>query len=442
MPRIPALAVLSQYRRIIKSESYFPLWLGQLVSNFGDTLNYVALVVLVLQLTGSGLAVSLMVVLEIAPVLLLAPVAGVIIDRFPRKAILIASDLARAALVLMLAVTNSVWQIYIIVALLTAASVFFNPTVQAVIPGIVEPESLLAANSVSWTTGRLVQIIAAAIAGGLIAVIGTAPAFALNALSFAFSAFMIGRLSIPVHAGELDRATMRGFEGWVRDAWEGLRYVRQDSFVSRLLVVQALASLSVGATGALLVVLAERHLRLPPEGFAWLLMAIGVGALLGPILLGSFTRNYRDIRLLFVPYVIRGAGDILIAIVTPLPLALIILFVYGLNTSTGMVVYNSLMQSEVPEQVRGRVYTLLDVTWSVMRLVSLGLGGVAVEQFGIEAVYYAGGALLMGSGLLGLLLLHGYNFGESQPLPHRAYQSNAEHAQRAQRPQRQGRKHE
>src|SRR5207244_9708703 len=119
-------------------------------------------------------------------------------------------------------------------------------------------------------------------------------------------------------------------------------------------------------------------------GFAWILLSIGVGSVLSPIILGSFVKDYQNVRLLFVPYVIRGVGDVLIAIVTPLPIALIILFVYGLNTSTGMVVYNSLMQSEVPEQVRGRVYTLMDGTWSIMRLVSLGLGGIAAEQLGIQ----------------------------------------------------------
>ncbi len=407
--------VVRQYSRIIGSRAYFPLWLGQLVSNFGDTLNYVALIVLVYRLSGSGLAVSVTVALEVIPVLLLAPIAGVVIDRFPRKAILITSDLARAGLVLLLMVANQTWQVYVVIALFTCASVFFNPTVQAVIPTIVERESLLAANSVAWTTGRLVQIVASALAGGLIAGVGTAPAFGLNALTFVFSALMIARLPIPPHAGELDQADRRGFEGWVGDVRKGLRYVRGSRFLSRMLVVQTVASFAVGATGALLIVLAERHLHLPPAGFAWLLLAIGAGALLGPIVLGSLTQNYRNVRLLFVPYVIRGAGDILIALLTPLPIALLILFVYGLNTSTGMVVYNSLMQSEVPEEVRGRVYTLMDATWNFMRLASLGLGGAIVDSVGIQPLYYVGGTLLSGAGLLGLWLLRDYAFeGSSQ----------------------------
>ncbi len=412
---MPSSNVGAHYAKIITSRTYFPLWLGQLVSNFGDTLNYIALVVLVYQLSGSGVAVSLTVLFEIVPLLLLAPIAGIVIDRFPRKTILVASDLARGGLVLMLAFANATWQVYAIAALLTAASVFFSPTLQAVIPSVVDKESLLAANSVAWSTGQLVQIVASVVAGGLIAAIGTSPAFVVNALSFLFSALMISRLIIPAHAGEVDRGSRRGFAGWLGDAREGLRYVREDRFVSRLLLVQAVASLAVGATGALLVVLSERHLRLPPEGFAWLLLAIGVGALLGPIILGSFTSNYRNARLLFVPYIIRGAGDILIALLTPLPVALLILFVYGLNTSTGMVVYNSLMQSHVPEGVRGRVYTLMDLTWSLMQMVSLGIGGLLVDTVGIQVVYYAGGVLLAVAGLLGLALLGGYAFkGETQ----------------------------
>jgi len=175
-------------------------------------------------------------------------------------------------------------------------------------------------------------------------------------------------------------------------------------------VVQALSSLAVGATSALLVVLSEKHLNQSPAGFAWLLLAIGAGALLGPIIFGSFTQDYRKVQYLFMPYVLRGIGDILLAFVTALPVALLILFIYGLNTSTGMVVYNSILQSEVKEEIRGRVFTLLDMVWNLMRLISLALGGALVEQVGIEAVYFSGGGLLTVAGILGLILLKSYEF--------------------------------
>ena len=104
--------------------------------------------------------------------------------------------------------------------------------------------------------------------------------------------------------------------------------------------VESLASFAVGATGEMLVVLAEQHLRLPPAGFAWLIGAIGAGALVGPLIPNTLARDYRNARRLFAPYVIRGIGDVRLAVFTPLPIALLILFIYGLNTSTGMVVFN------------------------------------------------------------------------------------------------------
>ena len=395
----------ASYGAVIRSRRYAPLWLGQLLSNFGDTLHYIALVVLVFDLSGQGLAVAGLVATEVAPVLLLGPVAGVLIDRFSRKGILIAADLVRAALALSLLWPQGVWHAYLVAGGLSAASVFFNPTVSAVIPVLTTPEQRLAANSVSWSTGRLVQILAASIAGALIALAGTAPAFALNAASFGVSALLIATLAIPAHAGQLTAGTKRGLVPYLADARAGLAHARSDHFVSRLLVVQSLASFAVGATGAMLVVLSERHLRQPPEGFAWLIGAIGAGALLGPLIPNVFARDYRNARWLFVPYLIRGAGDVLIAVFTPLPVALLILFVYGLNTSTGMVVFNSTIQGVIPDAMRGRVFTLLDVSWSAMRLLSLALGAIVVDRLGVQPLFWMGGTLLFLAGALGLALL-------------------------------------
>lgn len=397
--------VFRSYADVVRSPTYFPLWLGQLVSSFGDTLHYIALVVLVYQLTGQGVAVAILVAAEIIPILLLGPVAGVIIDRFNRKSVLIGADLLRAALVLSLVWPQNVWHAYVVAAGLAAGNAFFNPTVQAVIPSLTTPEQRLAANSVAWSTGRLVQILAATVAGGLIAVIGTGAAFVLNAATFIVSALFIARLTIPAHAGQIDAGAKRGRSTFFADARAGLSFARHDRFVSRMLPVQALASLATGATSALLIVLAERHLRLAPAGFAWLIGAIGVGALLGPFIPNTFARDYRDARWMFVPYIVRGIGDVLIATVAGLPIALVILFVYGLNTSTGMVVFSSTMQSVIPDNVRGRVFTLLDVTWNASRLLSLAIGAVLVDVVGIRPVYWIGGTLLAASGILGLILL-------------------------------------
>ena len=406
-------AVTASYVDVVRAPSYFPLWLAQLISAFGDTLHYIALVVLVFQLTGRGVAVAGLVAAEIIPVLLLGPVAGVVIDRFNRKGVLIAADLVRAGLVLSLVSPQGTWHAYVVAAGLAAGNTFFNPTVQAVIPTLTTEEQRLAANSVAWSTGRLVQIVGAATAGSLIATIGVEAVFVINAATFAASALLLLRLPLAAHAGAISDATRRGLGHFFADARDGLAFARKDRFVSRLLLVQSLASFGAGATGAMLIVLSERHLNLSPAKFAWLIAAIGAGALLGPFIPSLFARDYRDARWLFVPYVIRGGCDLLLALFTPLPIAIAILFVYGLNTSTGMVVFNATLQGAVPDRVRGRVFTLLDVSWQAARLLSLGAGGLIVDWLGIRALFSVGGTLLALSGLLGLLLLGRHDFRRS-----------------------------
>ncbi|HEY8691302.1 MAG TPA: MFS transporter, partial [Chloroflexota bacterium] len=144
------------------------------------------------------------------------------------------------------------------------------------------------------------------------------------------------------------------------------------------------------------------HLGLPPSGFAWLIGAIGVGALLGPLIPNMLQAELGGGRWLYVPYVLRGAGDILLAAITPIPMALVLLFIYGLNTSTGVVVFNSTLQTRVPDRLRGRVFALFDMTWGVCRLVSLVLGGVIVDVAGVQQLYWAGGAILTLAGAIGL----------------------------------------
>lgn len=209
---------------------------------------------------------------------------------------LIGADVFRAALVISLVWPQGVWHAYLVAAGLGSGNTFLDPTVNAVIPQLTTPEQRLAANSVSWTTGRLVQIVAASVAGGIIALNGTGPAFVVNAASFVFSAALIVRLRIPGHAGELGSGSKRGLRSYFSDAMDGLGFARRDAFLSRLLIVQSLASLAVGATGAMLVVLSERHLRQPPEGFAWLIGAIGLGALVGPLIPNTLARDYRNAR--------------------------------------------------------------------------------------------------------------------------------------------------
>ncbi|MDP9386364.1 MAG: MFS transporter, partial [Actinomycetota bacterium] len=183
---------------------------------------------------------------------------------------------------------------------------------------------------------------------------------------------------------------------------EGLHVVRSTPLLRTLAGVQALAALSAGATSALLVVLAERHLDVGAGRFGILIGAIGVGAGVGPLVLQRVVGDPLRPALLFGPYLLRGVVDLVLAAFSAFGVALVALAAYGLGTSTGTVTYNSVLQSVVPDRVRGRVFAFYDVVWQSSRLVSIGLGGVLADAAGIQAVYVIGGMLLLAAGGMGM----------------------------------------
>jgi len=185
-------------------------------------------------------------------------------------------------------------------------------------------------------------------------------------------------------------------------ARDGLRALAALPLLKALAAGQLLAALSAGATSALLVVLAKDRLG-GGGGYGLLIAAIGVGAALGPLLLTRRITDPRRPLLVFGPYAVRGLVDLVLSVVTAVPLAAAALVFYGLSTSTGNVTFSSLLQSRVPENLRGRAFAGFDVLWQTGRLLSLLGGGLLADAVGIRAVYLLGGLLLLAAAAVGAL---------------------------------------
>lgn len=305
-------------RAVFARPAYRRLWIARTASQWGDIFATVALSLLVLDLTGSALGVSAVILAEILPVLLLAPLAGTLVDRLPRVRVMITADLLRAGLAGSLVLTSgNVRAVYVIAFGLSVGAVLSNPAASSALPALVDDEELIAANSGIWSAAVLSQIALAPAAGVLYATFGARPAFALNAASFLVSAAVLARLRLPGAAASTAR------RGWFADAAAGVRLIAGDRLLRARGVGQLLAALSAGATSALLVVLAREHLGLPDSGYGLLLGAIGVGAVLGPLLLTRLVSNPRRPAFVFGPYLLRGGVDFALAAVAALPVALV-----------------------------------------------------------------------------------------------------------------------
>jgi MFS family permease len=387
---VPSIGDRSALRSVLGRPGYRRLWAARTVSQCGDVVQFTTLALLVLQLTGSGLGVSGAVLAEIAPVLILAPLAGPLVDRLPRVPVMVAADLVRMVLATALAVWHGeVAVVYAVAFGLAAGGAFFNPAAGTLLPALVKDSQLVAANSGIWSAAVLSQVALAPVAGLLATGVGFGAAFGLNAASFGVSALLLAglRAAEPPRPVTTQSIRVHGFAA--------LGLLGRDRLLRALAAGQALAALSAGATSALLVLLARRQLGVGGRGYGLMLAAIGIGAFGGPLLLPRLSARVRRPGVIFGAFGLRGVVDLVLATVSVLPAVFGALIGYGLGTSTGNVTFSSVLQSHVPAAVRGRVFTAFDLIWQGMRLVSLLAGGAAADAFGIRAVFYAGGALLL-----------------------------------------------
>jgi len=267
------------------------LWFGQSVSQLGDWFNSVALYALLFSLTGSATAVAWMMVVQLLPVAIVGPWAGVIVDRYDRRKIMIAADLVRAVAVLGPLFVHSadmVWLAYVCTAIAVSASGFFEPARSATIPAIVPRPHLVAANAVSTATWSAMLAIGAAAGGGVAAAFGRDIAFLINSASFVVSAVFIRQIHMP-----RDGATT-GSGGW-QGVMDGVRYMRTHGDVAWIALVKGGWAIAGGAL-LLLTVFGDRVFSTPGQGDAGiglLFGARGIGAVTGSIIVTTLANRSR-----------------------------------------------------------------------------------------------------------------------------------------------------
>jgi MFS family permease len=369
------------------------------ISRTGDTLNFTALPLFVLGLTRSPAAVGTVVFAEGIGLIGGGILAQSIVDRLPPRQLLVTLDLLRAAAAALLVIFPTFPTAVAVSLLLGLGTASFSPLSNAVVPRLVSDRALVAANGLQWTAGVLLQLVAGPIAGLLVTAGDARVAFAVNAASFAASGIVL--LGLPNLARVLEKPT---------SAWqqlpELLAAVPRVPVLPPLLAMQGLAALAVGATSALLVVLARDAYGLNGTGYGIWLSVIAAGALVGPLLVPLLTRMpaYRAVT---GAYVIRGVGDIGLGLMNNGVGGAALLGLYGVNTSSGTVAFQTMVQREVPPGIRGRVFALLDVVWQSGRLASIAIGAGVAASIGIRALFVLGGALLILAGAVGFAGLKG-----------------------------------
>ena len=373
------------------------LWLGSAVSLFGDQFYLVALPWLVLQLTGSSLALGAILMMAAVPRAALMLAGGALTDRFSPRRVLMATATARTLLVGAVAVLVwlkiiHLWHLYALSLLFGVADAFSFPAGSALMPTLVAPQQLPAANSVFASTAHLSGMLGPAPAGIVVKAWGIAQAFFLDALSFLFVIAALWRIPEPARLPASAAAARR--PSMMHSIREGLRYVMNDPTLRSLVLL--IAALNFCVSGPVSVGLATmaKFRFASATAFGTLLSCFSGGALSGMLLAGLVKRPPRRGVLLVAISFLMGLGLVTIGLSYRLVPIALTLALMGVGAGFVNVQIVSWMQARAERQVLGRVMSV--VMFSAVGLLPISLlaaGAVAQKHLGM--LFLGAGALML-----------------------------------------------
>ena len=353
--------------RWLLSDSFSYIWWGQVVSQVGDGISKLALLWFVYSVTGSPLKTSIIGILQTAPAIVLAPLIGVAVDRLPKKALLITSDLVRAVVIGLIPCWMSVdsftvSSLYILVTLHAVATAVFGPALTAAVPSLVPPSQYTSANALLQITTSLGIIFGPALSGLGIAALSSQEVLCLNALTYLISAacFVPIRFAPPV----LSLVSESPIASTWRDMVEGLRFVMTGRRIIILLTITAsLYTFATSAFTTLFPVFARTLLDLGPVEVGYLWSMLGVGLLSVSVALTIISAWSIKRRIKVIAFASAMSGLVLLALVktNQATSAAVLLMLLGAGLGVLTPVAWGVLQEVAPAHMLGRVlafYTL------------------------------------------------------------------------------------
>lgn len=379
---------------ILKQEKeYSRLFYAGLINGIGDRFSQVAVLGLLLSITGSGLAVGITFAVRLIPFLIFGPLGGMLADRFSKKAIMILTDVVRIFFALSLVLVNDVsevWIIYVSSFLLSAGEALYAPARMSAIPQIVQSRSLLTVNGLEKAMVGFV-LICGSITGGIIsATLGSQTTFILNALSFLASALLLAKISIgkqkTTENSEVNNESLRS-----SSKQELRKILSQSAFVRAMLLVFFLWPIGVGIFNILISVYAVEVFHMGDIGIGALYGALGIGLVLGSGLTRRFTNSMK--AAVVCSLLVEGFLAILISQSSSFIMVVILLIIIGGNTAIGNACNETILMNVVPRHFQGRFFGMLATIENTIMGTSILIAGLILEFITPRTLGFAGGVL-------------------------------------------------
>ena len=401
---------LAACAKLFRCRGFGWLWAGQAISQIGDGLNRVALLWFVYDLTGSALKMTVVGLLQTLPPLLLGAIAGVYLDRLPKRNTMIVLDLVRGVLLMLIPLLHSMQlltltSLYCVVFMVSIASMAFGPALNAAIPLLVQRNQLTAANAVMQTTATFGLLFGPAISGVGIAWFGAQNVFYANACAFVVSAVC----KIPLRlTGDTTNHAAGGLKPFIRDLGTGLRFVFIEQRVALLLMV-LVAMYNLGSTGFifLLPVIAKEvlHVGASQLGFIW--SALGGGMLLTSVWLAWTNQQALSNRVWLISgaALLEGLAILAVRLVENPFVAAFWVLIIGAGAAVVMPVVATSLQELTSKDMMARVFSIFNTGAMSSAMVGMLVFGWASDALGPSRTLLICGILHLSTAAVAVLFI-------------------------------------
>jgi MFS family permease len=418
---------MGKLREVLKKPDFFFLWLGQVISQFGDKFAIMALVGLgYKRAPGSAYELAKIFIFIIVPVFIVGPVAGVYADRWNRKYTMLISDVARGMLVLLIAFywalfpeLKPIFPVYLLIFILFSVTRFFIPAKMAIIPDLVPEDKLLEANSLVHTTGMIAAALGFGLGGIIISLpsVGIKGGLLIDAATFFVSAFLIAFIRIkkqPLeekeniyemgrHVKEIIKTSVLG------EVIAGIRYLfshRKMHFIIALLFV---VSSGLGALYVVLIIFIQQTLASMTKDLGLLAMLFGTGLFCGSIIYGKFGQKFSKTRIILLSLILGGIFlaqfVTFVSMYRNFYLAAAIAFLMGVVVSPIIISSTTIVHEFIPDELRGRVFSSIEAVMHLAFLIFMLAVSILAEFINTSYILITVGAVFIYFGISGMRLI-------------------------------------
>ena len=392
-------------KTILQFKPFRTLWMAQFVSIFGDFLALFGVISLItFRWHGTAIQVTTVTIAYILPLALIGPIAGVFVDHWNVKRLMVASDLIRAGLILLLIFAHNVTHISAIFFVLSIVSSFFAPAQSVTMRSIIPPEGLLAANALMAQAFYVVRLVSPLVAGLLVAWLTEKACFYLDVVTFIFSASMISRLAIlrPARA-----QVEKDVKSLSRDFVAGNKFIFTHAGLAFVFLAMAVAMFIMSSFSPLISIYIRDSLHAGSVMFGVISAMVGVGMILGTLLVTRLVRSRSKLHVVLGGLFALGLGALLLGGFRSIPMAAVSTFTMGFAIAFILVPAQTMSQQETPPAMVGRVSSTFMSLISFSQVFGLLLSGYLAQKLGIRPLFIACAGALALIAAAGYLIMRG-----------------------------------